>query len=656
MRTIRLVGLSSALLLVTGGTALSAQRAPSRDLSTLSLEELMDVEVVYGASKFDQKVTEAPASVSVVTSADIEKYGYRTLADVLRSLRGFYTSYDRNYTYVGVRGFSRPSDYNSRFLLLLDGHRVNESVYGSALMGTEQILDVEMIDRVEVIRGPSSSLYGSSAFLAVINVVTRRPPALDGTEIAGRLSSYRSGEARAAFGKKFAGGTELVLSASGYDSDGQKLFFEEFDDPATNNGFAEGLDDDRYYRGLATLRAGGLTAQAAYSWREKGIPTGSFGTVFDDSSSQTIDRRAYLSLAYERSLQSGLHWLARASYDGYYYRGDYALDYPPVTVFREQSRANWLGVELQASRALGDRHFLTGGGEYRDYPKLHYHSFDVEPFADYTDVSFESSDWGVFVQDQFSPTGKLKLSLGLRHDHYESWGGSTNPRLAVIYAPTAASSLKILYGEAFRTPNAAELRLTSTSNPDIEPEEIREYSLILEQYVGKTLRLTGNLFYYRINDLISVSPSTFLFENLSTVDSYGAEVEVERRWGKGLDLRMSYAFQHTADLDLDEHLSNSPRHLAKINFAMPLPGERLRLGSELQYTSKRLTLSGGETDGFLLANVTFLAKDLVKRLDFSASIYNLFDEEYGDPGASFHTQEQIPQDGRTYQARLTCRF
>src|SRR5256712_13433556 len=128
-----------------GASRAWAQQLPT-DLTQLPLEELMSIDVVYGASKHDQKVTEAPSFVSVVPSEDIARYGYRTLADVLRSVHGFYTTYDRNYTYLGVRGFSRPSDYNSRFLLLLDGHRMNDDFYGSASVGTESLVDVDLID------------------------------------------------------------------------------------------------------------------------------------------------------------------------------------------------------------------------------------------------------------------------------------------------------------------------------------------------------------------------------------------------------------------------------------------------------------------------------------------------------------------------------
>src|SRR5260370_181878 len=104
--------------------ATRGQQSQSPDLSGMSIEDLakLKVDTVYGASKFLQKAADAPASVTVVTAEEIQKFGYRTLADVLRSVPGFYVIYDRNYTYVGVRGLSRPGYYNAPILFLLDCH------------------------------------------------------------------------------------------------------------------------------------------------------------------------------------------------------------------------------------------------------------------------------------------------------------------------------------------------------------------------------------------------------------------------------------------------------------------------------------------------------------------------------------------------------
>ena len=186
--------LALALLLLFAG---SGEARAQQKLPELSLEELMNLDAgrVYGASERLQPVTEAPASVSFITAEEIKRYGYRTLADILRGVRGMYVSNDRNFSYLGTRGFGKPGDYNSRILLLVNGHRVNDTVYGQAEIGAEFGIDPALFERVEIIRGPASSLYGDSAFFAVVNVITRSGASLDGVSLTvedGALGTRRA--------------------------------------------------------------------------------------------------------------------------------------------------------------------------------------------------------------------------------------------------------------------------------------------------------------------------------------------------------------------------------------------------------------------------------------------------------------------------------
>jgi len=179
--------------------ATTSARKPT--VTDFSIEQLLEIEVdsVFGASKFEQKITEAPSSISIITSSDIKQYGYRTLGEALRSIRGFYVSGDRSYHYLGSRGFSRPGDYNSRYLLLIDGHRINDNIYDTANIGNELALDIDLIDRVEVIRGPGSSLYGNNAFFGVINIITREAENINGLELSGVAGSFDTYKERIRF-------------------------------------------------------------------------------------------------------------------------------------------------------------------------------------------------------------------------------------------------------------------------------------------------------------------------------------------------------------------------------------------------------------------------------------------------------------------------
>lgn len=221
---------------------------PGDDLSggviDLGIEQplQLDVPSVYGASKYEQRETDAPASVSIVTADDIKKYGYRTMADILRSVPGFYVSYDRNYQYLGIRGFNLPGDFNTRVLFLLDGHRLNDNVYDQAAIGTDFPPDIDLIDQVAIIRGLSSSRYGSSAFLGVVTVVTRQGKDLKGVEAAVSGGSLDTYQGRVSFGNKFTNRRELLVSGTAFSRSGeQQLFFPEYALPELHNGTAESV-------------------------------------------------------------------------------------------------------------------------------------------------------------------------------------------------------------------------------------------------------------------------------------------------------------------------------------------------------------------------------------------------------------------------------
>jgi iron complex outermembrane receptor protein len=232
------------------------------------LEQLMynfQVQSVYGASKHEQRLSEAPSSVSIIDAEEVKLYGHRNFAELLQSVRSIYISYDRNYSYVGLRGFNRPGDYSSRVLVLVNGHRVNENVFDSVLIGYEFPLDVDTIDRLEVIRGPSSSIYGNNAFFGVINVITKDAAKMNGLEVSTSYGSFESWKGRVSYGKIFSNDVHLVLSGSFYDSEGQdRLYYPEYNTRSNrvNFGRTEHTDYERYYKAFASVIYHDFTVEA----------------------------------------------------------------------------------------------------------------------------------------------------------------------------------------------------------------------------------------------------------------------------------------------------------------------------------------------------------------------------------------------------------
>ena len=479
-------------------------------LTAVGIEDLMRVEVerVFGASERLQPVTEAPSSVTIVTAEEIVRHGYRTLADILRSVRGFYVSNDRNYSYIGARGFARPGDYNTRVLLLLNGHRLNDNVYDQAAIGANLGVDVAMFDRVEVIRGPASSLYGTSAFFAVVNVITRSGASLNGVSVDMNAGTLGSTMARVSGGRLFANGADLAVSTTVERSDGEKrLYFPAFDSQATNDGVASDLDGERIGSTYARLTAGHFAFTAAFGRRLKYVPTASFGTLFNEqiTPERTTDRQITVTSEYTRTF--GATRLALdAGFDRYAYEGVYpfASDNTSYRLLVNEDGA--LGVRWNAgvrlSRTLPGRQTLTGGGVFYDNVRQNQWYFYNDPAVESADLFHSSRQSGVYIQDEIRLLPWLLLNGGVRYDQYEHFSRAT-PRGAVIVSPWSGASLKYLYGEAFRAPNAYELYYYGTTPTDLRPEFVRTNEVVWEQYLGEWLRTSASAYHYTASQLIT---------------------------------------------------------------------------------------------------------------------------------------------------------
>jgi outer membrane receptor for ferrienterochelin and colicins len=661
-------GASTALLLLAT-LALPVRAgepaAPPGDLTKLSLEELMSIEIpqVYSASRFEQKVTDAPASVTIVTAEDIERFGYRTLADVLASVRGFYTSYDRNYVYLGVRGFARPGDYDDRVLILLDGHRLNDTVYESASFGTEEMLDVDLIDHVEIVRGPGSSLYGTNAFFAVVDIVSKRAKDVAGLAVSAQAASFGTEAGRVTYGRSGVGGTDILVSGSAYDSSGQRLFFPEFDSPETNDGITDHCDTDRYQQVFGRLSRGNLTVEAGYSSRKKRIPTGSYGTEFNDPGNWTKDESQFLDALYGRAVGSRSRIDGHVYLDRYHYVGSYVYGEPRTALNHDEAWGDRWGADARLSTRLFDSHVFVAGIEARfDYRQKQF-NYDVNPHAPYVSSDRSASVFALYAEDEFTPTKRWTLNFGLRADRFDTFGSMLNPRAGIIFKPRDRTAVKLLFGRAFRAPNAYEMYYADgysmKGNGNLEPERIETYQAILESYRENGLRFSVSGFYDRIRDLIDLetdpSDELLFYRNLSRVRSRGVELEVGRRWSRGPEAKASYTLQKSED-ETGVTLTNSPRHVVKANISAPLVGDSLMAALEVHYTSSRKTLQGNETSGFAVANLTLLSRNVVKGLAISASVYNLLDKAYSDPASGEHVQDVIPQDGRSFRLKLDYRF
>ena len=664
---LRLLPLFSGTLI---GSALSfsfahAAQDDTRPLADLPLEQLMQVQTVTSASRFEQTLSDAPSTVSVLTAQDIREYGWRTLADALAALPGLYVSSDRNYSYLGARGFLRPGDYDSRFLLLIDGMRSNDNVYDQAAIGTEGMLDMDLVERIEYVPGPGAAVYGSNALFGVINVITRSGSALDGMRAAQSFGSQGERSSRLSYGGHAQDGSDILLSATSYARRGGDLYFPEFDNGSGGGGMARGLDWDRAHKLFAKLHRGGLTFSAGYVARTKGIPTASFGAVFGAPDS-TRDTQAFASLAYEANLGQDFRLSARLSWGraDYLGVGIYPGDDGGAYVNVDGDHGAWSGAGASVLyRGLRDHRIVFGAELQRDRRRDQF-NYDVGSAVTWLDDHRSGSRRAAFVEDEWHIGGATILNAGLRHDRDSTAGARFSPRLALVRTVSPKDTLKAIYGTAFRTPNAYEKYYTIPStggqeaNPALQREDIRTQELVWEHRPDVYGKLSLSLFRYRMHNLITQveDPATGLlkFTNTERANARGMEAAADRSFRNGARLHASYSWQQATD-GLGRTLVNSPRQLFKAGASLPWPALRARAAGEWQCTSLRLT-EHAQAGGGCIANLVLSSARRIDGWDWSIGLHNAFDRVYADPAGPAFVQEAIAREGRTLTGKLEYGF
>jgi outer membrane receptor protein involved in Fe transport len=653
----RLKCLNGALCLTfLAGAALAE---PAVDLTELPLEQLMLREAVPVA-QIAQQISDSPSAVSIVTAADIRAYGYRTLADVINSMRGLTTTYDRRYQYMGGRGFGEPGDYAGRIMLLIDGYATQDSLFNQAYIDESGLLDLELVERVEYVPGTGSVTYGNNAMLGIINVVTKKGRDFNAAQLSGEVSSHGGQKQRATYGKRFENGADVLLSASALDVHGRNLFLPAYDTPSTNNGIAENQDGETNKRVFGKFAYQGLMVEGGYVDRKKMVPTNPSASTAFNTPFSIRDENAFLNLSYQTALGSTLSSLSRFysghyAYDSWREFTDYSVDNEKYG--RREYHGQWWGIDQKFVGNWFVDHTMVFGFEFRnDYRQQFRRTYlspekaVVEVFSD----SLSRRTVSFYLTDEYRINERWSLNIGARYDDASDLAGNWSPRLAAIYKPTLQTTLKASYSEAFRVPHAYERFFYKAATAS---EYVAATELALQHEFDRDTRLTASLYNYRRSGQLIYSDASGSYLPEGNSRTNGLELELERLWDGGIRSRGSLAWQNAQDVDGTE-LVNSPHVLGKFNLSFPLFAGALRTGLEAQYLGSRLTSEGRRLDGVGLANLTFSSDRKWHGLSASFSIRNLFDCEYEvvspfdwrpDSGLS---QDSLRMDGRTYWFQL----
>ena len=647
--------------LLLGLSALGSAQNRANDLTDLSLEQLGELQVT-SASLHEQSLEDAPASTTVITAEEIRKFGYRTLGEALSYVPGFFTSTDHTYTYLGVRGFSLPGDYDTRVIVMIDGHNIADNVLDEATwFGNDFPVDMNLVEKIEVVRGASSALYGSNGMLATINVVTKRPAEDHGTSV--RLETGSLGERKVEVGTAVAlpHGANLLFSTAVFNNSGaDQLYFSEFDTPKKNFGRAVRMDGEKGYHAFADLTWGNWEILAVAGDRVKQQPISWNNTVFNDTGTRAEDSRGFVDVAYTKDLPRDRTLSWRTSYDEYRYRGIYRYsEESAVEDTREHDYGDWVGSKLTYRLPDSAAGHLTVGADFQYDLRVLMNVFDFAPVkADVSKINRPDRYAGTFAQQEWELGKQWEVNLGARFDWVSLKRSSLSPRIAVIYKPVPKTDLKILYSRGFRNPSSYEMFYTDSGqipNLSLRPETVDSYELDIERELTRRMHVGASAYRYLVNNLIEqvYTPDGMTqYVNQDRVRADGVSFEVFFRLPASIDLASSLEIQR-AVFGSGTVLPNSPGQVGKLHLSMPLWRDRLTLGAGLQALGQRSTYAGATLSWMMLPEAVVSTKPLAAGLQFSAEVKNLSNSFYRDPVGLTPTVDSMIGTGRTYYLSVT---
>ena len=618
--------------------------------------------VVETASLHSQTLQEAPASVTIITDEDIRRYGYRTLGEALDGVRGFYVSYDREYYDVGLRGFSLPGDYNTRFLVMINGHCMTENIYGSNnFFGQDFGLDLDLVKRIEIVRGPSSALYGSNGIFATINLITKSPVDQPAGRVSTELGSFGEKKVSASTSQYLGHGVNLLVSASVFNNTGQSFFFPEFNSPQTNYGVASGVGGEKGYHTFLNLVWRQWSFTAYFNSREENLPAAPYGTRFDDRGTADVDSRNYLEAAYARDIGARGHLRWRLYYDQYHFAGRYDYSTPAgIEDNRDLSLGDWAGTQvayrLDTQRGGG----LTAGIEVNGDIRAVQRNYDVSPARiQFLDLNNPARSAALFGQYEFKIAPRWTAYLGARLDKTWGYRPVPSPRAALIYQQSPRTVFKMLYGGAFRNPNAFERYYddhgnSQMANLSLRPERTETFEVDVERKLTGRLNATASAYHYTLRDLIQAVPDGAIvqYRNVNRAQANGIEFELNGHPWRSVETVASLSLQRAEDAATGGELVNSPRAIVQFRASTPLLRNKLDLSGAVRYLDTRFCRDGTLVPGYYVADLTLSTVHLNRDFDLQAGVRNLFDRRYADPAGFSDAMQSIAQDGRSVFLRL----
>lgn len=702
------------VVIAVAARAATESAASPEDFYNLSLAELGQVEISIATGN-RTPLDRAPAAATVITSSEIQAMGARNLNEVLETVPGMHvslSSLSRLDSVYSIRGIH--TGFNPQVLLLMNGVPVQSSLQG----GRPSLLRVPTtsIDRIEIIRGPGSAVYGADAYAGVINVITKDASVINATQVGGGTGSFGGKDLWLTTATEW-NNWKASLNFSYQESDGDNSRVVNSDLQSgldiflgTHASLAPGALSTRYQI-LDTHLA--LTSERSqiniWSWVSNDAGIGAGGAQALDFNGND-ESNLFLVDATHHFDDNGGPWdnSIRLSYLYYDLQTRFSL-FPEGALIPIGSDGNvnavepagivlfpdgligqpgqesadsqidlisiYSGWESHRVRiATGSKHQTLEGREYKNFgPGVIDGSVavidgkltDVSD-TDYVFLAKSSRTIGYLsLQDEWQITSSLELTSGVRYDNYSDFGGTTNPRIALVWAGTEQLITKLLYGSAFRAPSFMEQG--SKNNPvllgnrNLDPEQIDTLELSFNYLVTPDLQTSLTVFHYEARDMIEfVSESVVTIktaQNARDQDGDGFELEFNWKPIPTLHLSGNYSYQNAKDIASNQPVADAPGRQVKMNMNWEFSPD-WSVNSQLIFIADRERRRGDlrpAIDDYTLMDVVIKRENILPHLDASLAFKNLADTDAREP-SSGEIADDYPLESRSVWLQLRYQF
>jgi iron complex outermembrane receptor protein len=678
-----------------------------KEALALGLEELMETKVSISSLR-PKPVYKSPGTVSIITSRDISNMPARHLTDILKTLPGFDVRYNNFGEYfVSSGGIDNPSN----ILMMINGHRFNDFYSGGALYD----IPVDNIEKVEIIRGPGSAIYGTNAMIAVINIITKKREAV---KVKAGGGTYDTKKANLEYGRK---GKDLSLFAFGeiYDTAGADGVVNSdalLHTPQYSRAPMKQKDNKRKYTLNAVMEYKSTEFSMNY-YREDRGPNLAYENILSDKSEVSAE---FVSMDIKRSFGSEerLKFTPRIYFDRWVWNNriqlypdgytdnrdlnnDGSVEYFPDGIRQNKSHEFYtIGAETKLEKRLDAVHHFTGGitieGSALSKTSIET-NYSGEPssgavvrpyFSNWNNYSFPQKSrmvYAAFVQDDWELNENTNFVAGIRHDHYSDFGGSTNPRMSLIHSPTKKVDVKVQYATAFRAPTFKELydktNIQFYGNENLGAERLESIEAGIWYKYKKNSYIYLNSFRSIIRDYITTMFNTSMavtteYENSGTLEVNGYSIESRHTFDNYTWINWNATLFNTRDEKSSSWITNYPqfRGNAGVNFSLPsmtfvslyyMYSDIARANART-FQERALDVRA-KTGPFHMINLAITKKDILNSFNIKLSAFNLLNTDYRElysdvryrlPGANevYETKNLIPSNQRMFMLEIEKEF